>query len=94
MPTYDYRCETCDLTFEHVQPMSSKPLKKCPQCGSKVERLLSGGAGVIFKGTGFYQTDYRASKEKPQAAKPPAKEAPACGSGACKQPDVCAPSGN
>ncbi len=94
MPTYDYRCDSCDLTFEYVQPMSSAPLKKCPQCGRKVERLFSGGAGVIFKGTGFYQTDYRSSKEKSKSEKSAAKDGPVCGSGACKQPDVCGASGN
>ena len=64
-PTYDYRCEKCGV-FENFQSITSKPLKKCPNCKSTVKRLISGGAGVVFKGTGFYQTDY---KNKPAPAK-------------------------
>lgn len=84
MPTYDYRCLSCGYTFEHFQSMSSRPLTQCPECGKKLEKLLSGGAGVIFKGSGFYQTDY-----KPEASAGKGKQAPVCGSGQCRQPDVC-----
>lgn len=60
MPTYEYKCKACDHTFEKFQSMSAKPVRKCPACGKmKVERLISGGAGLIFKGSGFYITDYR-----------------------------------
>lgn len=63
MPTYDYRCTGCGHEFEHFQSMSSSKLRKCPQCGkAKLERLIGGGSGVIFKGGGFYETDYKAKK--------------------------------
>lgn len=62
MPTYDYACAACGHRFEEFQSISAEPLKKCPACRkSKLERLIGAGAGVIFKGSGFYQTDYRSS---------------------------------
>ena len=64
MPTYDYRCESCKNTFEYFQNMSDKPLNKCPDCNRKVRRLVSGGTGLIFKGSGFYLTDYAKDKTK------------------------------
>lgn len=65
MPTYDYVCEACDHTFEEYQSITAKPLKKCPECGkNKLQRLIGTGAGVIFKGDGFYQTDYRSDSYK------------------------------
>jgi putative FmdB family regulatory protein len=70
MPTYDYKCEACGHRFEKFQSMSSAPIRKCPKCGkSKVKRLIGTGAGVIFKGSGFYITDYRDAgyKEKAKA---------------------------
>ncbi len=57
MPTYEYRCEK-GHTFERIQKMSEKPLARCPVCGAKAARVISGGQGVIFKGSGFYITDY------------------------------------
>lgn len=60
MPTYEYKCSKCDYTFEEFQIMSDKPLKKCPKCKkNKIERLIGSGGAVIFKGTGFYATDYK-----------------------------------
>jgi len=60
VPTYDYVCKACDHRFEEFQSMSADPLKKCPKCKkNKLERLIGTGAGVIFKGSGFYETDYR-----------------------------------
>ncbi len=60
MPTYEYKCDACGNEFEEFQSITSKPTKKCPKCGkSKVRRLISAGAGMIFKGSGFYITDYR-----------------------------------
>ena len=60
MPTYDYVCDACKHEFEEFQSMSAKQLKKCPECGkSKLRRLIGTGAGIIFKGSGFYETDYR-----------------------------------
>ena len=64
MPTYDYECAACGHTFEHFQSMSSRRLRKCPDCGErKLERLFGAGAGVIFKGSGFYETDYKRAGE-------------------------------
>lgn len=66
MPTYDYKCLQCNYTFELFQPMSAEPVKVCPKCNGSVKRLIGSGAGPIFKGSGFYQTDYKnksASKE-------------------------------
>jgi len=60
MPTYDYECLGCKHTFELFQMMSAKPVKKCPECGkNKVKRLIGSGMGIIFKGSGFYETDYK-----------------------------------
>lgn len=65
MPTYDYRCHACDVEFELFQSMKDKPKKKCPECGKNaLERLIGLGAGVIFKGGGFYETDYRSDSYK------------------------------
>jgi putative FmdB family regulatory protein len=60
MPTYDYKCESCNHTFEIMQSIKAEPLIKCPNCGkNKLKKLISGGAGLIFKGSGFYLTDYK-----------------------------------
>lgn len=59
MPTYDYKCTKCEEMFEVFQKISDEPLKKCPVCGGELVRLISGGLGVIFKGKGFYTTDYK-----------------------------------
>lgn len=61
MPTYDYECTKCGHKFEAFQQMNDKPLAKCSKCGAKVKRLIGSGAGVIFKGSGFYATDYKKS---------------------------------
>ncbi len=61
MPTYDYKCLECGNSFELFQTMSEDPVKTCPKCGGKVKRLIGAGAGPIFKGSGFYQTDYKNS---------------------------------
>jgi len=57
MPTYEYECTKSGKHFERMQSMSDEPLKKCPECGGPVRRLITAGAGVIFKGKGFYATD-------------------------------------
>ena len=60
MPTYEYKCDACGAEFERFQPITAQPIKRCPECGkAKVRRLIGTGAGVIFKGSGFYITDYR-----------------------------------
>ncbi|MHC4371480.1 MAG: FmdB family zinc ribbon protein, partial [Planctomycetota bacterium] len=60
MPTYDYVCGKCEHQFEQFQSITAKPIRKCPECGKmQLQRLIGAGAGIIFKGSGFYQTDYR-----------------------------------
>ena len=60
MPTYEYKCKACGHKFEKFHSIMAAPIKKCPECGKNaVERLISAGAGLIFKGSGFYITDYR-----------------------------------
>jgi putative FmdB family regulatory protein len=68
MPTYDYECDACDHTFELFQSISEPVKKKCPECGKpKLRRLFGTGAAVMFKGSGFYQTDYRSESYKKAA---------------------------
>lgn len=71
MPTYDYVCEKCGHSFEYVQSMNDEKLTDCPleDCDGKVKRLLGTGAGIIFKGGGFYETDYRSDSYKSGAKK-------------------------
>ena len=65
MPTYEYICENCGCEFERFQSITAGPLRKCPDCGkSTLKRLVGTGSGVIFKGSGFYQTDYRSESYK------------------------------
>jgi putative FmdB family regulatory protein len=88
MPTYEYVCEKCGHHFDKFQPISAKPLTVCPeqQCArktwghGKVKRTISGGAGLIFKGSGFYTTDYRSEKYK-EAAKKESSPATSASSG-------------
>lgn len=69
MPTYDYRCTSCKHAFEEFQSMTAKVLRKCPSCGKPaLERLIGTGAAVMFKGSGFYQTDYRSEGYKSAAS--------------------------
>lgn len=68
MPTYEYECRKCRSVFEEFQPITAKPLTKCPQCGGRVDRLIGTGSGVLFKGAGFYQTDYRSDSYRKAAA--------------------------
>src|SRR5271166_2788531 len=81
MPTYDYQCDGCNHRFEEFQYFSEEKLKTCPKCHKdKLRRLLGTGAAIIFKGSGFYETDYRsdsyktAAKAEAASAKPPAKD--------------------
>lgn len=91
MPTYDYLCDACGHKFEHFQSISDKLLKKCPKCKkSKLRRLFGTGAAVVFKGSGFYQTDYRsdAYKKAAQADKTAGEAKPSDGkSGDAKSSD-------
>lgn len=68
MPTYEYECKKCGYAFEAFQSITAKPLRQCPKCRGKVRRLIGRGAGIIFKGNGFYQTDYRSEHYKKRAA--------------------------
>ena len=73
MPTYDYKCENCDHMFEYFQAMSDLLLKKCPECSGKIRRLVSGGSGLIFKGSGFYLTDYAKKNSNDKKSEKPTK---------------------
>jgi len=69
MPTYEYECRNCNHKFELYQSIMAKPITRCPKCKkNKVRRLIGRGAGIIFKGSGFYQTDYRSDHYKKQSA--------------------------
>ncbi len=72
MPTYEYQCFKCKKKFEQLQRITEQPLSKCPKCGGKVQRLISAGTGFIFKGSGFYITDYK--KSAPAVDKPKKKD--------------------
>ncbi|MCJ7730216.1 MAG: zinc ribbon domain-containing protein [Sedimentisphaerales bacterium] len=68
MPTYDYLCENCGYEFEQFQTIKSRPLRKCPVCKkASLKRLIGAGSGLIFKGSGFYATDYRSEDYKKKA---------------------------
>ena len=70
MPTYDYHCTACGYNGETFQSITAKPIKKCPACKrNRMERLIGAGAGIIFRGSGFYETDYRSDSYKAQAKK-------------------------
>src|SRR5688572_27526920 len=76
MPTYDYSCDACDHEFEVFESITAEPQKKCPKCKkNKLRRLFGAGGGLIFKGSGFYQTDYRPEsyKKAAEADKPKAE---------------------
>jgi len=76
MPTYDYRCQDCGYTFEVFQSMKARKLTRCPRCRGKLKRLLGTGAGIIFKGSGFYATDYRSPTYQEAAKKDKAPVSP------------------
>ena len=77
MPTYVYRCTECDHEFEEFQLITEKPIETCPACGGKTERVISGGAGFLFKGSGFYVTDYRSEQYRKDAAREKGERSPA-----------------
>jgi putative FmdB family regulatory protein len=91
MPTYEYECTRCGLVFEEFKPVSAPRRERCPGCRGKVERLVSGGAGVVFKGSGFYKTDSRARTEG--AAAKPAGDAAAGRTPGADAPAPAAPGG-
>lgn len=81
MPTYEYECTNCNHRFEKSQKMTEEPLKECPKCHGKVRRLIGAGGGIIFKGSGFYATDYRSKNykkcQKAEEGSPACKDCPA-----------------
>lgn len=77
MPTYEYECASCGNAFEAFQSITAKAIRKCPKCGRKVQRLISGGGGILFKGSGFYATDYRSKEYKSEAKQEKESVAPA-----------------
>ena len=83
MPTYEYKCAKCGDQFEVFQSITAQPLKVCGQCRGRLQRLIGGGAGIIFKGAGFYATDYRSADYK---AKAQAETKPCV---ACKNSKTC-----
>ena len=92
MPNYQYECTACGHDFEEFQSMTDAKLSKCPKCKkSKLVRLIGGGSGMIFKGSGFYETDYKKKtstdvKSEPKPAVPAAKPAASCGGGCACHP--------
>ena len=92
MPTYEYQCQKCKKRHEAFQVITAKPLTKCPTCGGKLTRLLGIGSGFIFKGSGFYITDYRSKsyqegkkKDQPPPAPSPTKSGSSGGSSSDKK---------
>ncbi len=74
MPTYEYKCPKCGTRFERVQKITDPPRARCPKCRARAERQLSGGAGIVFKGSGFYVTDYKRAEEKKKAKREGGKD--------------------
>jgi len=85
MPTYDYQCDECGYRFERFQSMSDSPVETCPACGGKVRRLIGAGAAVIFKGSGFYATDYRSAGPNCGRDRPCCGRDTPCDSRPCEQ---------
>jgi putative FmdB family regulatory protein len=94
MPTYDYECQKCQHTWELFQPITAKPVKKCPECGkSSARRVIGPGAAILFKGSGFYLTDYRSDSYKKAAeADKKSSEPAAAKDGAASKSDGAAKS--
>jgi putative FmdB family regulatory protein len=90
MPTYEYECKSCGHTFEIFQSMKEDSLKDCPKCGKEIRRLINGGSGVIFKGSGFYVTDKKAGAA---AGKSSAAAAADAASAKAAKPDAAAKDG-
>jgi putative FmdB family regulatory protein len=88
MPTYDYQCDACDHKFELFQSIKDSPKKKCPECGKpKLRRLFGTGAAIMFKGSGFYTTDYRSDSYQ-KAAKADSSHGETKTSGESKSSDT------
>ena len=85
MPTYEYKCLDCGIQFERFQGITEDPIQECPECSGQTKRLIGAGAGLIFKGSGFYITDYRSEGYKESAKKD--KESSSSGDGDSKSGD-------
>ncbi len=85
MPTYEYQCQKCQRRLEKYQSITARPLTKCPTCAGRLKRLMGSGSGFLFKGSGFYTTDYRSKSyqeaKKKDQPKPPASDKPSSASG-------------
>lgn len=81
MPTYEYECQKCGHRFDEFQSMKDAPLTRCPKCKGKLKRLIGAGAGLLFKGSGFYITDYRSSGYSDKKKKDGASTGPATAAG-------------
>ena len=87
MPTYEYLCESCGYKFEKFQKMSDEVLKECPKCAKAVKRLIGAGMGIIFKGKGFYSTDYK--NNSPFSGKTCCGRTERCDEPPCSDDRVC-----
>ena len=85
MPTYEYKCLDCGIQFERFQSITEDPIQECPECSGQTKRLIGAGAGLIFKGSGFYITDYRSEGYKESAKKD--KDSSSSGDGNSKSSD-------
>ena len=85
MPTYEYKCLDCGIQFDRFQSITEDPIQECPECSGQTKRLIGAGAGLIFKGSGFYSTDYRSEGYKESAKKD--KESSSSGDGDSKSGD-------
>ncbi|MDH4200552.1 MAG: zinc ribbon domain-containing protein [Spirochaetia bacterium] len=83
MPTYDYKCPACSSKFEKFHGISENPEIACPECGKTAQKQIGGGAGIHFKGTGFYSTDYKSSSKPSATAATVEKPSKTCAPGAC-----------
>lgn len=93
MPTYDYECKKCDHRWELFQSITASPIRKCPECGKlSARRVIGPGAGIIFRGSGFYQTDYRSDSYKKAAEADKKKSADASSKSESKSDTAASPS--
>ncbi len=77
MPTYEYECSSCNNRFDEFQSITANPISKCPKCSGPVKRLIGAGVGIIFKGSGFYTTDYKKSSDNTSTSKKSEDTSPA-----------------
>ncbi|UCC96199.1 MAG: zinc ribbon domain-containing protein [Candidatus Omnitrophota bacterium] len=89
MPTYEYQCLECSYTFDVFQKINEEPLKDCPHCGGKLQKLISAGYGLIFKGSGFYSTDYRKNTPAEEKKSQDSKDTTSGGNCSCAHEANC-----